>query len=234
MTIGERINLKREENHLTLRDVAEKIGCATQTIYKYENNIVTNIPLDKIEAIAKALDTTPAYLMGWDREPTDLDYKVLTTYPDFVPGKNHLPTKGQGSECVPITKGIKIPVLGKVVAGVPIDAVEEILDYEEITQEMASQGEHFALQVKGDSMEPRISDGDIVIFRKQSDVDTGNIAVVLVNGDEATIKKIKKRPDGIMLIPTNPEYEVMFYSNQEIEQLPVRIIGRAIELRAKI
>nr|DAH37258.1 MAG TPA: Repressor protein CI [Caudoviricetes sp.] len=130
-------------------------------------------------------------------------------------------------------KGVEIPVLGKVVAGIPIDAIEEIIDYEEITPEMASQGEHFGLTVKGDSMEPKFSDGDVVIVRKQSDVDTGDIAVVLVNGNEATLKKLKKRPDGIMLIPTNPQYEVMFYNNTEIENLPVSIIGKVVELRAK-
>lgn len=133
----------------------------------------------------------------------------------------------------PKPKGVKIPVLGYVRAGIPIDAVEEILDYEEITQEMAAQGEHFGLQIKGDSMEPKFSDGDVVIVRKQSDIDNSDIAVVLVNGNDATIKKIKKRPDGIMLIPTNPAYEVMFYNNSEIESLPISIIGKVVELRAK-
>lgn len=126
-----------------------------------------------------------------------------------------------------------IPVLGKVVAGIPIEAVEEILDYEEIPKDMAKQGEHFALQIKGDSMEPKFSDGDVVIIRKQSDVDTGDIAVVLVNGNEATVKKIKKRSDGIMLIPTNPDYDVLYYNNNEIETLPVTVLGKVVELRAK-
>lgn len=130
-------------------------------------------------------------------------------------------------------KGVKIPVLGKVQAGVPIEAVEEIIDYEEITQDMASGGEYFGLCVNGDSMEPKFSNGDVVIVRKQSDADTGDIAIVLVNGSDATVKKIKKRPDGIMLVPTNPTYEVMFYNNQDIERLPVRIIGKVVELRAK-
>ena len=130
-------------------------------------------------------------------------------------------------------KGVKIPVLGYVRAGIPIDAVEEILDYEEITQEMAAQGEHFGLQIKGDSMEPKFSDGDVVIVRKQSDVDNSNIAVVLVNGNEATVKKIKKSAEGIALIPTNPAYDIKFYNNSEIESLPISIIGKVVELRAK-
>lgn len=129
--------------------------------------------------------------------------------------------------------GVMVPVLGKVVAGIPLEAVEEILDYEEIPNDMAEQGEHFALQIKGNSMEPKFSEGDVVIVRKQPDVDTGDIAVVLVNGNEATIKKIKKQSDGVMLVPTNPNYDVTYYNNNEIGTLPVTILGKVVELRAK-
>lgn len=127
----------------------------------------------------------------------------------------------------------KIPVLGRVIAGIPIEAVEEIIDYEEIPQSMAKNGEYFALQIKGDSMEPKFSAGDVVIVRKQEDVDNGDIAIVLVNGDEATVKKIRKFDGGINLIPTNSNYDVITYTNAQIEQLPVRIIGKVVELRAK-
>lgn len=127
----------------------------------------------------------------------------------------------------------KIPVLGKVIAGIPIEAVEEIIDYEEIPESMARQGEYFALQIKGSSMEPKFSEGDVVIIRKQEDVDNGDIAIVLVNGNEATVKKIKKFENGINLIPTNPDYEVLTYTTEEIKSLPVRIIGKVVELRAK-
>ena len=129
-------------------------------------------------------------------------------------------------------KGIRIPVLGRVVAGIPIEAVEEILDYEEITPELAATGEFFALQVRGDSMLPKLEEGDVVIVKKQEDVETGDIAIVLVNGDEATIKQIKKVDGGIMLYGFNPDvYEPHFYSNQQIQELPVRILGKVIESR---
>ena len=131
------------------------------------------------------------------------------------------------------TSNTRIPVLGKVVAGIPLDAVEEIIDYEEIPIEMAKNGEYFALQIKGDSMEPKFSAGDVVIVRKQEDVDNGDIAIVLVNGNEATVKKIRKFDGGINLIPTNSNYDVITYTNAQIEQLPVRIIGKVVELRAK-
>ena len=133
----------------------------------------------------------------------------------------------------PLKKGIKIPVYGKVAAGIPIEAITDIEDYEEITEDMALDGEYAALRIKGDSMEPKISEGDIVIVRLQSTIETGEIAIVIVNGDEATCKKIKKTPEGVMLISFNPAYEPMFYSNKEIEQLPVRIWGKVVELRAK-
>ena len=134
---------------------------------------------------------------------------------------------------VNIESGVKIPVLGLVRAGIPMDAVEYIIDYEEISEDMARQGEFFALQIKGDSMEPKISDGDVVIVRKQPDIESGETAIVLVNGDEATIKKVQKFTGGINLIPSNPTYDVMTFTNEQIEKLPVRILGKVVELRAK-
>ena len=139
-----------------------------------------------------------------------------------------------GSDSQPARPGyIRIPVLGRVAAGIPIDAIEEVIDWEDISAEVAGDGEYFGLQIKGHSMEPKISDGDVVIVRRQPDVDSGDIAVVLVNGDDATVKRIKKSPQGVTLIPSNPAYEPMYYSNEEIESLPVQILGRVVELRAK-
>ena len=126
-----------------------------------------------------------------------------------------------------------IPVLGHVQAGIPIDAIEEILDYEEITPEMAAHGEYFALQVKGSSMEPRMREGDVVIVRKQPDVLHDDTAIVLVNGGEATIKRVLKTEAGIFLAPNNPTFETKFYSNKDIAELPVQILGKVVELRAK-
>jgi repressor LexA len=131
------------------------------------------------------------------------------------------------------SKSIKIPVLGYVKAGIPIEAVEEILDYEEISQEQARAGDFFALQIKGDSMEPKISEGDVVIVRKQESVDNGDIAVVLINGDDATVKKFYKTDAGIKLVSTNPVYDPFFFTPEEVNSLPVSIIGKVVELRAK-
>ena len=131
------------------------------------------------------------------------------------------------------TNPTRIPVYGSVAAGIPLEAIQDIEDYEEITEDMARSGKYAALKIKGNSMLPRFTEGDVVIVRLQDDVDNGDIAIVMVNGDEATCKKIKKTPEGVMLISTNPDYEPMFYSNQEIADLPVRIWGKVVELRAK-
>ena len=132
------------------------------------------------------------------------------------------------------TNSIKIPVLGQVAAGIPIESITDILDYEEIPAHMAQDGsEFFALQLKGDSMEPRMKSGDVVIVRKQETCDSGDIAIVCVNGDEATCKKVLKQSDGILLMPFNSAYSPTFYSNEQIENLPVRIFGKVMELRAK-
>lgn len=130
-------------------------------------------------------------------------------------------------------KGVKIPVLGYVRAGIPISAVEEILDYEEISEEMSRQGKFFALKIKGDSMEPKFSEGDVVIVQQQSTVENGDIAVVLVNGDDATVKKFYRSDSGIKLISTNPAYDPFFFTPDEVNTLPVQIIGKVVELRAK-
>lgn len=133
-------------------------------------------------------------------------------------------------------KGVRIPVLGRVVAGIPIEAVQEYDDWEEIPEEMARRGEYFALRVTGDSMKPVICNGDIIIVRIQPDVDTEQIAVVGVNGNEATVKKIIKDPHrhGIILYGYNAEvYQPTFYSEEEIETLPVTIYGLVVEARHK-
>lgn len=200
MNIGDRVKRRRAELKISVDELAKRIGKDRSTIYRYESHDIEELPLSIVEPLAKALKTTPAYIMGWSSENK---------------------TKRQ------------IPVLGTVKAGYPAEAIENILDYEEISEDMALSGEFFALRVNGDSMEPKFSDGDIVIVRKQEDVDSGDIAIMLVNGDEATIKKVQKFEGGINLIPSNSAYDVLTFTNKEIVQLPVQCIGKVVELRAK-
>ncbi|MGI6201147.1 MAG: LexA family protein [Christensenellales bacterium] len=130
-------------------------------------------------------------------------------------------------------QGVMVPVLGYVRAGIPVTAVQEVLDYEEISRDMAESGDFFALRIQGDSMQPRMDPDDVVIVRRQEDVESGQIAIVLVNGDDATCKKVIKHPAGISLVSFNPAYPPMFYAKEEIASLPVTIVGRVMELRAK-
>lgn len=185
--------------------IAEKLNLSPATISRYNNGKM----LPKLATLYQAADilnVSPEWLMGIS------DNKSIS----------HIKSKA-----------VKIPVLGTVVAGIPLEAIENIIDYEEISVEMARQGEYFALKVKGDSMEPKISAGDVVIVRKQEDVDSGDLAIILANGNEATIKKVMKFNGGINLVPNNPAYEVMTYTNEQIESLPVNILGKVVELRAK-
>lgn len=184
--------------------------------------------------LAAAVNVSQAALSGYETGKYEADletYKRIASY--FGVSLGYL--LGEDSPDDKREDYIRIPVLGRVAAGIPIDAIEEIIDWEDISADMAAGGaEYFGLQIKGDSMEPKISDGDIVIVRKQPDVDSGEIAVVLVNGDDATVKRVKKSAAGITLISNNPAYDPMFYSNEDIEKLPVAILGRVVELRAKI
>lgn len=204
---GKRLKMLREEKGLTQKDLAEKLSLTPKAISFYE--LGSREPSgDALIRMAHILGTTTDYLLG-NSIIKEADQKV--------------------------SRGVRIPVLGRVVAGIPIEAVEEILDYEEITPELAATGEFFALKIRGHSMEPRMMEGDVVIVRRQDDVDSGDVAIVLVNGDEATVKRVKKQPEGITLIATNTSvYEPHFYSNKEIAELPVRILGRVVELRGKM
>ncbi|HIX99855.1 MAG TPA: repressor LexA [Candidatus Dorea intestinigallinarum] len=129
--------------------------------------------------------------------------------------------------------GVTINVYGRVAAGIPFEMIEDVIDTEEIAEELARTGEFFALQIHGDSMEPRMKEGDVVIVRRQEDAESDDTVIATVNGTDATCKRLKKYAEGIALIATNPAYEPMYFSNKEIEEKPVKILGRVVELRAK-
>ena len=128
----------------------------------------------------------------------------------------------------------RVPVLGRVAAGVPLFAAEEIIDWEELPKVWKRKGEYFGLQIKGNSMEPRMVEGDVVIVRQQDTCENGQIAIVMVNGDEATCKRVMFHDNGIALVSTNPIVPPMFFTREEVERLPLRILGVVVELRAKI
>lgn len=183
---------------------------------------------------AKEMGILQSTLSSWENGRYEPDNEMLVKMANyFNVSVGYL--LGREDEVIPkSTGGVVIPVLGDVAAGIPIEAVENIVDYEEIDTALASTGDFFALRIKGSSMEPRIREGDVVIVRKQNTADTGDTAIILVNGDSATCKRVKKEDDGsLWLIPNNPAYESKHFSPTEIQQLPVSIIGKVVELRAK-
>ncbi len=188
-------------------DICKDLGFAYTTFTSWEKGV--NYPrIDKIEMIANYFGIEKSDLIE-DKEST----------PDGPPRTQPL-------------RGVRIPILGKVVAGIPMEAIENIEGWEEITPKLAASGEYFALKIKGESMEPKLHEGDIVIVRKQNDVDSGDTAIVLVNGDEATVKQIKKTDEGIMLVGLNLNvYQPHFYTKKQIESFPIQIIGKVVESR---
>lgn len=131
-------------------------------------------------------------------------------------------------------KCIKIPVFGTVAAGTPTDAIENILGYEDIPEEWAKYGDYFALVIKGDSMFPDIHDGDRVIVKNQSVVENGEIAIVCVNGETATCKRLQRYEKELCLISLNPSYETMRFTPEEVDSLPITVLGKVVEVRRKI
>ncbi len=205
--IGTRIKQLRIDRKMSQDELAKKSGYTSRsTINKIELGI-NDVSQSKLKSIAEALNVTVNEILCWDDHNDSHDIKL-----------NH---------------GVVINVLGRVAAGIPIEAIEDIVDTEEITEEMAKTGSFFGLQIHGDSMEPRMRDGDVVIVRQQNDAESDEIVIALVNGDEATCKRLKKYANGIVLLSTNPKYEPLYFSTEEIESKPVRIIGKVVELRAK-
>lgn len=210
MSIGRRIKRLREDLRLTQEDVANKVGVAIQTIYKYENEIVTNIPLDKLEKIASVLNTTPSYLMGWDSKRT----------PD--PKRFPPPTEARDT--------VRLPVIGDIAAGFDHMAVEswdgDNIEIPSSYVRGADISEFFVLRVKGDSMYPMYQEGDRVLIKKQSTMDySGEIGAILYDDDMATLKKIEyvKGEDWLRLVPVNPNVPPVTISGEELAHC--RIIG---------
>lgn len=133
-----------------------------------------------------------------------------------------------------VRMSVSIPVLGRVAAGIPMDSIEEIIDREDISSELAKTGTFFGLRIKGDSMAPRIQDGDTVIVRAQDDAESDQIVIALINGHDGVCKKLKKLDNGLMLVSLNPSYEPMVFTKGEIDVMPVKIIGRVVEVRGKL
>lgn len=198
-----RIKMLREENGMTQQELADKINGAKSTVAMYEKG---------------------------DRKPS---LKILVKLSEiFNCSIDYI-------LCQSNTRGNKpnpavVLVYGTIPAGIPMEMIEDVLDTEEIDANMLKGGkEYFGLKVKGNSMYPEYLDGDTIILEKLDNVESGTDAVIMVNGNDGTFKRVFKNENGIILQPLNPEFQPMIYTNEQIEKLPVKVIGKVVELRRK-
>ena len=215
-SIYEKIKRRRIELGMTLQELADKVGYTNRSSIHLIENGKRDITQSQVEVFAKALNVTPAYLMGWEEKTKEfLNLEKIGAWK--------------------VIENIKIPLYGEIACGEPIFADDYIEDYVYIDEKTAKRGDIISLKAKGDSMLPLIHDGDIIIILRQSDADDNDIVAVNINGESATLKKIRYKNKGIEIFALNEEvFAPKFYSAKEIETLPIRIIGKVIEVRRKI
>lgn len=201
MTTGDLIKARRKEIAMSAERLAEKVGVSPATIYRYEKGDIEKVPVDVIKDIAKALNTTPAYLMGWETSPA-------------------APAIPAGFE--PLPEMTTIPLVGSIACGTPITAEENI---EARIGIPAAWRADFALTCHGDSMAPKICDGDIVCIRKQQEVENGEIAAVRI-GEEATLKRFYRQGDTVLLQAENPTFAPLVYANHQLDEIEIE--GKAV------
>lgn len=201
-TFGDNLRKAMEKAEINATELSEKTGISKSTISRYLSGGYIAKQKNLLK-LSLALHVEPKFLFSDAVEELDANLKVYS-----------------------------IPIVGKVVAGTPIDAIENITDYIRVTNPAAADGSYYALHVTGASMEPEMREGDLVIVHKQDYFDSGDICIVLVNGDEATVKKVIKSDQGITLIGFNATvYSPHFYNVRQVEELPVRVIGKVKEVR---
>lgn len=202
MTIGEIIYNRRKELGLTLEEIGNATGVSKSTVKKWENGFIANMRRDKIEKLAKILQISPIVLLGNKNEDDKPNAKILSA------GENIY----------------KIPVFSSVSAGFGAYACSDVIDYMHLfIANPADVPEMLCIKVTGDSMYPKIEDGDIIVVRKQDSVDSGSIAVVLVDGEEGFVKKVIYDNEIIELHSINPEYAPKIFKGAEV--LRVRVVG---------
>lgn len=207
MTTGERMKQRRKEIGFSAEKVAERLGVSPATIYRYEKGDIEKVPVDSLAELAKILQTTPAYLMGWEEQPAPAPAKKSTIPPGFIP----------------MPKMKKVPLIGAIACGEPITAIQNREGEIDAPEDMRCD---FALRCKGDSMiGAGIYDGDAVYINVQPEVENGEIAAVRI-GEEATLKRVYLHADYIELRPENPAYESIIRRRDEMND--VHIEGKAV------
>lgn len=200
MNIGSIISKRRKELGLTLEEVGSYVGVGKSTVQKWESGLISNMRRDKIALLAKILQINPAQLIDSDAEiPEPTNIREIITNNIYM-----------------------IPVFESVSAGLGAYADSEVIDYVPLFVRNPSEvTELMGIRVKGDSMYPKIEDGDIIIVRRQTSVDSGSIAVMLLDGEEGLVKKVVYGTDWIELISINPEYKTRRFEGEEVTRLQV-------------
>lgn len=222
MYIGEIIKKYRTNNHLSQRAFASRTSLSPSYINTLEK--IYNPKTGKPYSVTTdaALELSRAMNMGID----DL-LNMLNDDQEFILNSNNSKDSIQSNSAL-------VLVYGTIPAGIPMECIEDIIDTEEISADMLRGGkQYFGLKVKGNSMEPEYLDGDTLILEKVNDCESGDDCVVMVNGNDGTFKRVFKNENGIILQPLNSAYSPMVYSNEQIQNLPVRIIGIVEEIRRK-
>lgn len=225
MLLGEIIKEYRAKHNLSLQDFADKIGTSRSYIHMLEKNInpSTNKPINP------SIETLKSLANAMDLDVDTLLKKLDDNQLIFL---NEEKYKEQFNTS---TSTAVVLVYGTIPAGIPMECIEDVLDTEEIPANMLKGGkQYFGLKVKGNSMFPTYLNGDTVIFEKVDDCESGQDCVVMVNGNDGTFKRVLKNKNGIILQPLNSEYEPLVFTNEQINNLPVKIIGIAKEIRRKI
>nr|DAZ79043.1 MAG TPA: Repressor protein CI [Caudoviricetes sp.] len=217
MFLGEIIKKYRKENNLSLRAFASKCGLS----YTYISMLEKNIDYRTGKPIAPTLDSVK-YISNAMNIPIDDLLKMLDDEQEFKLNEDVLPNNLN-----------VIPILGTVKAGYDWLAEENVVDYITLKENIPNIKEYYALKITGDSMLPLLSEGDLVIVHDQDDVESGQTAVILINGEEATVKKVVKTNEGIELHSMNPYYPVKKFTYEDMKSIPVKIIGRVKEAKIK-
>lgn len=217
MFLGEIIKKYRKENNLSLRAFASKCGLS----YTYISMLEKNIDYRTGKPISPTLDSVK-YISNAMNIPIDDLLKMLDDEQEFKLNEDVLPNNLN-----------VIPILGTVKAGYDWLAEENVVDYVTLKENIPNIKEYYALKITGDSMLPLLSEGDLVIVHDQDDVESGQTAVILINGEEATVKKVVKTNEGIELHSMNPYYPVKKFTYEDMKSIPVKIIGRVKEAKIK-
>lgn len=207
MTTGERMKQRRKEIGFSAEKVAERLGVSPATIYRYEKGDIEKVPVDSLAELAKILQTTPAYLMGWEEQPTPKPTSPAPIPPGFIP----------------MPKMKKVPLIGAIACGDPITALQNREGDVDVPENVRCD---FALKCHGDSMVGAgIHDGDVVYIHIQPEVENGEIAAVRI-GDEATLKRVYLHMDYVELRPENPAFESIIRRKADMND--VHIEGKAV------